>query len=234
VQDPYSFRCAPQVHGAVRDGLEDAARTFTVELNAVTDNPLVFPEQGEVISGGNFHAQPVALAADRIAAVVTNLAAISERRIENLVNPDLSGRPAFLSDHPGLGSGFMIPQVVAAALVSECKAHAFPAAVDSIPTSANVEDHVSMGPLAARKALHVVENAEYVCAIELLTACQALDFESTLRSSPPLAAVHRFVRRRYPHVGEDRSLHREIEQAAVWVRDATLLQVAAQAGVEVR
>ncbi len=233
VQDAYSFRCAPQVHGAARDSLEEARRVFEIEFNAVTDNPLVFPEQGEVISGGNFHAQPVAAAADRIAAVVTDLASISERRIENMVNPDLSGLPAFLTPRPGLCSGFMILQVVAAALVSECKALSHPAAVDSIPTSANKEDHVSMGPIAARKARDIVGCAERVLAIEILSACQALDFEKEQRSSRPLDAVYRWIRRRIPSVDDDRSTSAEIERVTAWVNDGTLLEVAGRQGGKV-
>ena len=226
VQDPYSLRCMPQVHGAVRDALEEVTRTVTIELDAVTDNPLVFADTGDVISGGNFHAAPVAAAADRLAAVLSDLASISERRVENLVNPDLSSLPAFLTARPGTCSGFMIPQVVAAALVSECKALAYPASVDSIPTSANKEDHVSMGPIAARKALQVVTNCERVLAIELMAAVQALDFEERYRSSRRLEAVRRVVRQRVRRVTEDRSTAEDIEVLAQMLRSGEILQVA--------
>ncbi len=230
VQDPYSLRCAPQVHGTVRDSLVEARRVLTAEINAVTDNPLVFVDTREILSGGNFHAQPVAAAADRIAAVVTTLASISERRVENLVNPDLSGLPAFLAPKAGLCSGFMILQVVAASLVSECKSSCFPASVDSIPTSANKEDHVSMGPISARKALTIVDNAEKVVAIELLCAAQGLDLETRFKSSRPVDAVYRRIRGRIPHVSEDRSMSADIERMVDWIQSGELLEVARKAG----
>jgi len=234
VQDPYSMRCAPQVHGACRDALAEARRTLEIEINAATDNPLVFAEQGEILSGGNFHAQPVAASADRIAAAVADLASISERRIEQMVNPDLSGLPAFLTPQPGLCSGFMIAQVAAAALVSESRSLSFPAAVDSIPTSANKEDHVSMGPIAARKALQIVVNAERVVAIEFLAAAQALDFETGLETTRPLAAVRRFIRRTIPRVEADRALSGDVEQTARWVRSGDLVAASVRAGGVVR
>jgi histidine ammonia-lyase len=235
VQDPYSMRCAPQVHGACRDQLEEARRVVEIEINAATDNPLVFAEDGEILSGGNFHAQPVAAAADRIAAAVADLASICERRVENLVNPDLNfGLPAFLTPKPGLCSGLMIAQVVAAALVSECKALAFPASVDSIPTSANKEDHVSMGPIAARKALQVVENAERVVGIELLAAAQALDFETELATTKPLRAAHAALRRRVARLEEDRVLAPDLEAAAELVRAGAFVTAARKAGAKLR
>src|SRR5262249_21240525 len=156
VQDAYSMRCMPQVHGTFRDAVAHVSKVVEIEMNAATDNPLVFAETNEVISGGNFHAQPIALAADLLAAAAADLSSISERRVENLVNPDLSGLPGFLTPQPGLNSGMMLVQVLAAALVSENKAAAYPASVDSIPTSANREDHVSMSTTAARKCRTIV------------------------------------------------------------------------------
>ena len=182
VQDAYSLRCMPQVHGTLRDGLAHVSRVVECEMNSATDNPLVFPDTGEVLSGGNFHAQPIALAADLLTAAVADLSSISERRVENLVNPDLSGLPGFLTPQPGLNSGMMLVQVLAAALVSENKALAFPASVDSIPTSANREDHVSMAPTAARKARLVVTNTARVLACELLAAAQGLEFHRPLKA----------------------------------------------------
>src|SRR5206468_11445080 len=181
VQDAYSLRCMPQVHGTLRDALGHITRVVECEMNAATDNPLVFADTGEVISGGNFHAQPIAHAADLLAAAVTDLASVSERRVENLVNPDLSGLPSFLTPHPGLNSGMMLVQVLAAALVSENKALSFPAGVDSIPTSANREDHVSMSTAAARKCRAVVVNTTRVLACELLCAAQGLEFHLPLK-----------------------------------------------------
>jgi histidine ammonia-lyase len=233
VQDPYSMRCAPQVHGACRDALAETRRVLEIEINAATDNPLVFAEEEEILSGGNFHAQPVAAAADHVAAAVADLASISERRVEQMVNPDLSGLPAFLTPQPGLCSGFMIPQVVAAALVSECKSLSFPASVDSIPTSANKEDHVSMGPIAARKALQVVANAERVVAIELLAAAQALDFEKTHATTKPLRALHRELRELSPPLAADRPLGADIEATAAKLRAGDLLAAARAAGAKV-
>jgi histidine ammonia-lyase len=234
VQDPYSLRCAPQVHGACRDQLAEARRVLEIEINAATDNPLVFAEDGEILSGGNFHAQPIAAAADRIAAAVADLSSICERRVENLVNPDLNfGLPAFLTPKPGLCSGLMIAQVVAAALVSENKSLSFPASVDSIPTSANKEDHVSMGPIAARKALQIVANAERVVGIELVAAAQALDFETKLKTTKALRAVHACVRERVAHLDVDRVLAPDLEAAALLVRSGALVDAAKRAGAEI-
>ncbi len=234
VQDPYSMRCAPQVHGACRDALAEARRVLQIEINSATDNPLVFAEQGEILSGGNFHAQPIAAAADHLAAALADLSSISERRVEQMVNPDLSGLPAFLTPRPGLCSGSMIAQVVAAALVSESKTLSFPASVDSIPTSANKEDHVSMGPIAARKALQVVANAERVVAIELLAAAQALDFETSLETTVALRALHRAVRRTSRRLTDDRPLGGDIEAVARRLRAGELLAAAAAAGARIR
>jgi histidine ammonia-lyase len=216
----------PQVHGAVRDALGPVARAFQVEMNSATDNPMVFADTGEILSGGNFHAQPVAIGADFMAIATAELASISERRCERLVNPSLSGLPAFLAREGGLHSGLMMAQVTAAALASENKALAHPASVDSIPTSAGKEDHVSMGPTAAWKAARVVANTSRVLAIELLAACEALDFRRPLRSSDALEAVHALVRTRVGAHGQDRVLSPEIESLAELVRSGAVGQAA--------
>jgi histidine ammonia-lyase len=213
VQDAYSLRCIPQVHGTVRDALAFVRSTFDIEMNSATDNPLIFEQEGDVISGGNFHGAPVALGCDIAATALVDLAAISERRIERLVNPQLSGLPPFLVEKGGLNSGFMIAQVTAAALVSESKTLAHPASVDSIPTSANKEDHVSMGPTAAWKFARIAENAARVVAIEAVCAAQALDFRRPLRSSETIEAMHAAIRRRVPHWSDDRYLHADLRAA---------------------
>jgi histidine ammonia-lyase len=218
VQDAYALRCAPQVHGAVRDAAAHARRVVETEMNAATDNPMVFagPERGrgELVSGGNFHGAPVALVFDLLTAASADLASISERRTERLVNPSLSGDlPAFLVREGGLHSGLMMIHVTAAALVSECKANAFPASVDSIPTSAGKEDHVSMGPIAARKLARNVEMAETVLAIEFLAAAQALDLRRPLRSSETLEEAHRRLREKVPFWESDRPAAPAIEGA---------------------
>lgn len=223
VQDAYSLRCMPQVHGAARDAMAYVARTLQIEMNAATDNPMVFAETGELLSGGNFHGEPVAIAADFLSIAVAELGAISERRIERLVNPTLSDLPAFLTPQGGIQSGLMIAQVTAAALASENKSLAHPASVDSIPTSANKEDHVSMGPIAARQAAQVVANVRRILAIEILAACQALEFHKPLRSSPALDAAYRRVRSQLPAYDTDRLLSPEIETVAVWVRDGVFV-----------
>jgi histidine ammonia-lyase len=217
VQDAYALRCAPQVHGAVRDAAEHARTVVEVEMNSATDNPMVFvgeDGEGELLSGGNFHAAPVALVFDLLAAAAADLASISERRTERLVNPALSGDlPPFLVTEGGLNSGFMMIHVTAAALVSECKANAFPASVDSIPTSAGKEDHVSMGPIAARKLARNIDNLERVLAIELLAGAQALDLRRPLTTSEPLEEVHRRVRARVAFWERDRYAADDIEAA---------------------
>lgn len=223
VQDAYSMRCAPQVHGAAKDALRFVQEVLLTEASAVTDNPLVFPE-GEVISAGNFHGQPVSQAMDFLAISMSTLANISERRIENLVNPDISGLPAFLASDPGIESGFMIPQVVAAALASENKTLAHPASVDSVPTSANREDHVSMGVTAARHARQVLENSERVLAIELLCACQGLDCGEPLAPGRGVAAAHAAVRAVVPTLRRDRFLAPDIETVTGLLTDGTLLE----------
>ncbi len=235
VQDPYSLRCMPQVHGATRDALRHTTEVVSTECNAATDNPLVFVRkdgQLDVLSGGNFHGQPIALVADYFAIAIAELANISERRIEQLVNPALSsGLPPFLSPESGLNSGFMIAQVTAAALVSENKVLAHPASVDSIPSSANREDHVSMGTISARKARHIVEHVETVLAIELLCASQALDLRAPLKASAPILAVHDAIRRVVPPLGEDRILHNDITAVRELLRAGTIIDAAIRGGV---
>jgi histidine ammonia-lyase len=223
VQDAYSIRCVPQVHGTLRDALTYITAVVEREMNAATDNPLVFPDTGEVLSGGNFHAQPIALASDLLAAAVTDLSSISERRTENLVNPDLSGLPGFLTPHAGLNSGMMIVQVLAAALVSENKALSHPASVDSIPTSANREDHVSMAPAAARKARAIVTNSTRVLAAELLCAAQGLEFRRGFRPGRGAEAAYNHVREHVRPLGRDRTLHRDLEAVERLIRSGSLL-----------
>jgi len=225
VQDAYSMRCMPQVHGTVRDAIDHASRVAECEMNAATDNPLVFPDTNEVISGGNFHAQPIALAADLLTAAMTDLSSISERRVENLVNPDLSGLPGFLTPHPGLNSGMMLVQVLAAALVSESKTLSFPASVDSIPTSANREDHVSMATAAARKCRLVAVNTRRALACELLCAAQGLEFHLPLSAAPPVDAAYGHIREHVRPLGRDRTLHRDLEAVERLIRSGSLLGV---------
>jgi histidine ammonia-lyase len=224
VQDAYSLRCAAQVHGAARDLLDYVERTASVELNAATDNPLVFPQDGTVLSNGNFHGQPLAFALDALAMAVSELASISERRTERLVNPALSdGLPAFLTHDGGLNSGFMIPQYVAASLVSENKSLCHPASVDSIPTSAGQEDHVSMGNASGLKAWQVLANAERVVAIELLAGAQAVEFHAPLEPGVGSRAAHQLVRSTSPRLRDDRPLADEIETLAASIRDGSAL-----------
>lgn len=211
VQDAYSLRCAPQVHGAAREALAWIRHIIQIEINAATDNPMVFAAEGDTVSGGNFHGAPLALAADLLVMAVAQLATISERRSERLVNPALSGLPAFLTRHGGLQSGLMIAQVTSAALTSEIKTLAHPASVDTIPTSANKEDHVSMSMSAALKAERALQLASSVIAIEVLCASQALDLLAPLASSAPVASAHAAVRRIVPTLGDDRSPSPDIE-----------------------
>jgi len=225
VQDAYSLRCAAQVHGASRDLLDYVASTVAVELNAATDNPLVLVDEGILVSNGNFHGQPLAFALDALALAVAELANISERRIERLVNPSLSGGlPAFLTSDGGLNSGFMIPQYVAAALVSENKVLAHPASVDSIPTSAGQEDHVSMGNAAALKSWQVLANAERALAIELLAACQGVEFLAPLEPGVGARGARAFVRTLSARLEDDRSLSGDIETVARAIRDGSLVE----------
>ncbi|HEX2429059.1 MAG TPA: histidine ammonia-lyase [Gaiellaceae bacterium] len=227
VQDAYALRCAPQVHGACRDLLDYVAATIEVELNAATDNPLVLLDEGDIVSAGNFHGQPLAFALDALAMAVAELASISERRVERLVNPALSdGLPPFLVEEGGLNSGFMIPQYVAAALVSENKVLAHPASVDSIPTSAGQEDHVSMGNAAGLKALMVLDNAERALAIELLAGAQAIEFLAPLQPGDGVRAVHDVVRDLSRRLEEDRSLSPDIELVADAIRSGAIVSAA--------
>ena len=220
VQDPYSFRCQPQVMGAALDLLSNAARTLTIEAGAVTDNPLVFPDDDSAISGGNFHAQPVAFAADIIAIALCEVGSLSERRTAVLIDPKMSGLPPFLVDDSGVNSGLMIPQVTAAALVSENKLLAHPASVDSIPTSAGQEDHVSMAPIAARKAGQIARNCAGVIAVELMAAAEGIDYHAPLSTSAKLQPIHAKVRALSPHLTSDR----------YWADEMAALQAAVLAG----
>ena len=217
VQDPYSFRCQPQVMGACLDLIRNCSVTLGIEANAVTDNPLLF-EAGDVLSGGNFHAEPVAFAADTLALAIAEIGSLSERRTAVLVDPKMSGLPAFLVNNSGLNSGFMIAQVTAAALVSENKTLATPASVDSIPTSANQEDHVSMATHAARRLSVMVDNAAAVVGIELLAAAQGIDFHRPSRSSRRLEEVHAGIRRDVPFYAADRYFAPDIDAARSWVK----------------
>ena len=222
IQDAYSMRCAPQVHGAARDAFAHARRTLEIEANAATDNPMVFADTGDIVSGGNFHGAPVALASDVIALGLVQLATISERRSDRLVNPTLSGLAAFLTRDGGLNSGYMLAQVTAAALVSELKTLAHPASADSIPTSANREDHVSMSMAAALKAERALELATRVLAIEILLACQAVDLLAPLETSVALSAVHRCVRSAVPTLAADRPPAPDIEAISKLITHGTL------------
>ena len=223
VQDAYSLRCVPQVHGASRDTLAHVKRVVETEMNSATENPLVFPN-GQVMSGGNFHGQPVALVMDFLAIALAEFASICERRVERMVNPNLSGLPSFLIQEGGVNSGFMIAQYTAAALVSENKVLAHPASVDSIPTSANKEDHVSMGTIAARKARQVLENVKQVAAIELLCAAQALDLFTNLKPGEGSLAAYKVIRRHVKHMERDRELAPDIAAVAGLIDNGELLK----------
>jgi histidine ammonia-lyase len=231
VQDPYCLRCQPQVMGAVLDMLRQAATTLLTEANGVSDNPLIFADTDEALSGGNFHAEPVAFAADMIAMGLCEIGSIAERRIAMLVDPALSGLPAFLTPHPGLNSGFMIPQVTAAALVSENKQRAYPASVDSIPTSANQEDHVSMAAHGARRLMGMADNVAGVLAIEYLAAAQGCDFHAPLKSSKTLEAARALLRSTVPMLDEDRYFYPDIAHAQALVSSGELAALAILPGV---
>jgi histidine ammonia-lyase len=222
VQDPYSFRCQPQVMGACLDLIRNCAATIVIEANAVTDNPLLFVEQGEVLSGGNFHAEPIAFVADTLALAIAEIGSLSERRVAVLVDPKMSGLPAFLVENSGLNSGFMLAQVTAAALVSENKALAAPCSVDSIPTSANQEDHVSMATHAARRLARMLDNAAAVIGIELLAAAQGIDFHRPSRSSVALESAHAAIRAEVSFYAADRYFSPDIERAQRWVQSGRL------------
>lgn len=233
VQDPYCLRCQPQVMGAALDILRQAARTLEIEANGVTDNPLVFAGEDVALSGGNFHAEPVAFAADMIALAICEIGSIAERRIAMLVDPALSGLPAFLTPKPGLNSGFMIPQVTAAALVSENKQRAYPASVDSIPTSANQEDHVSMAAHGSRRLPEMAANLASVIAIEYLAAAQGCDFHAPLASSDALEAVRARLRADVPHLDDDRYMADDMAAALAIVRSGALADLLAEAAIPV-
>jgi len=226
VQDAYSSRCAPQVHGACRDVLSHVRDVLVREANSTTDNPLVFVEDGAILSGGNFHGEPVAMACDYMTIGVAEIASISERRIESLVNPDLSGLQPFLTPLPGVNSGLMMAQVTAAALVSENKTMSHPASVDSLPTSANQEDHVSMGPIAARKARSVVENSERVLAIEFIAAAQAIHLRRPLKSGTAVEAAIEVLRESVPPLAEDRLLANDFQAVGELIESGRMLAAA--------
>jgi histidine ammonia-lyase len=223
VQDPYSLRCVPQIHGAFKEALAHVRAIVEAELSSVTDNPIVFADTGEVVSAGMFHGQPLSIPLDYLGIAAATIGNVSERRIEQLVNPDLSRLPAFLTPHPGINSGLMIAQVAAASLASENKSLAHPASVDTIPTSANQEDHVSMGPIAARKALGIVENVETILALEWMCAAQAREFKKDLRAGKGADAAYRLLREHVKPLKTDRYLHTDIEAASTLVRDGSLV-----------
>lgn len=229
VQDPYSLRCMPQVHGAARDAIAYASTVIETEINSATDNPLIFPDDGSVISCGNFHGEPLAMALDFAGIALAELADISERRIEVMLDPGFSELPPFLTMHGGVDSGFMVSQYTAAALVSENKVLAHPASVDSIPTSANQEDHVSMGVTSGLKAREIQSNVQSVLAIELLCAAEGIDYRRPLRTSVSLEGVHALIRGAVPHLTGDRVLYPDIEAVATMVRDGSIARAAAEA-----
>jgi len=229
VQDAYSIRCTPQIHGASRDAIRYVWDVVSREINAVTDNPIIFPEEDEVISGGNFHGQPIALAMDFLGIALSEYASVSERRLERMVNPALSnGLPAFLTRHGGVHSGFMITQYAPASMVSENKIYAHPASVDSIPSSANQEDHVSMGTTAARKARMILDNSQKVVAIELLAAAQALWLRGEEKMAPATGAVYRYIRRFIRPVDTDVILYRDMAEMDRQVKANAFLAPAEQ------
>ncbi|OUR92917.1 histidine ammonia-lyase [Halobacteriovorax marinus] len=226
VQDPYSLRCVPQVHGACRQTLRHAREVITIELNSVTDNPLIFLEEDEVVSGGNFHGEALALVMDYLAMGVAELCNISERRIEKMMNPSFSDLPAFLTKNSGLNSGLMIAHVTAAALTSENKYLCHPASVDSVPTSTDKEDHVSMGVTSGRKLLEVIDNAKTVLGIELLCNTQALDFQRPLTTSKPLEAVHSLIRKHVPTIEEDRVFYKDMDKIKKLISSNEIVEAA--------
>lgn len=231
VQDPYSLRCAPQVHGAVRHAHQHALDVLLTEANASTDNPLVFSEHNAIMSGGNFHGAPVAYVLDYVGITLADLGNIAERRIEKLVNPHMSGLPPFLTAESGLNSGHMITHVVAAALTNENKVLASPASCDSIPTSAEQEDHVSMGMTSALKLTRIIENLAHILAIELIAACQGVEFHKPVVPSAQLQVAHQFVRKHTPFMTEDRSLSDDIASLAKALLEGELTAAMAASGV---
>jgi histidine ammonia-lyase len=224
IQDAYSLRCTPQVHGAVRDSLAFVRKILEIEINAATDNPLVFADRGKILNGGNFHGEPVAFAMDLLGIVVSELGGISERRIEKLINPALSGLPPFLTREGGLHSGLMMVQVSAASLASENKILAHPASVDSIPTSADKEDHVSMGVTAARKGRDIVRNVEHLLAMELLCATQGLEFLLPLKPGIGIREAYRTIREKVPPITGDRRFSEDIQKIRSLIESGELLR----------
>jgi len=224
IQDAYTLRCSPQVHGTSKDAITYAKRVVETEMNSSTNNPLIFAESEEFLLGGNFHGQPVALAMDFLCIAISELANISERRIERLVNPQISGLPAFLVSDGGLNSGFMIAQYTAASLVSENKVLSHPACVDSIPTSANKEDHVSMGSISARKCREIVKNTEHVIAIELLCSAQAMDLFTNMKPGEGTLIAYKIIRDTIPHLEKDRILSKDIETVVYLMRSEKILE----------
>ena len=234
VQDAYTLRCSPQVHGASKDAIGYCRNVIETEMNSSTNNPLIFPEEQDFLLGGNFHGQPVALAMDFLGMAIAELANISERRIERLVNPMLSGLPAFLVSNGGLNSGFMIAQYTAAALVSENKVLSHPASVDSIPTSANKEDHVSMGTIAARKCREIVKNTECVIAVELLCASQALDLFTDMKAGQGTLAAYNVIRNSIPHLDSDRILSNDINTMVQLIENDEIIKAVEKAIGEIQ
>ncbi|ATH09423.1 histidine ammonia-lyase [Halobacteriovorax marinus] len=228
VQDPYSLRCVPQVHGACRQTLKHAREVISIELNSVTDNPLIFLEEDKVVSGGNFHGEALSLVMDYLSMGVAEICNICERRIEKMMNPSFSDLPAFLTKNSGLNSGLMIAHVTAAALTSENKYLCHPASVDSVPTSTDKEDHVSMGVTAGRKLLEVIDNAKTVLGIELLCNTQALDFQRPLKSSPALEAVHALVRKHVLPIEEDRIFYKDMDNIKKLISSNEIVNAAAE------
>jgi histidine ammonia-lyase len=219
VQDAYSLRCMPQVHGAIRGALQHAREIVEIETGSATDNPLVFVETGDVISGGNFHGAPLALSFDYAAIAMTDLMSITERRIDRLVNPDSNDDlPAFLSAKPGVGSGFMMMQIVAAALLNEAKVLAHPASIDNVPTDGGKEDHVSMGMTAATKLRSIVDSAELITAIELITAAEGLEYRAPMQPGRGVKQAYELVRKHVPRLTTDRAMSGEIELIAKAIR----------------
>ncbi|MGE3973774.1 MAG: histidine ammonia-lyase [Bdellovibrionales bacterium] len=225
VQDAYSLRCMPAVHGAVKDTLKFVLEKLEIEANSSTDNPLVFSESEKIVSCGNFHGMPIAFSLDYLAISLTALSSISERRIEKLINPALSGLPAFLTKNGGLNSGYMIVHVAAASLVSENKVLSHPASVDSIPTSADKEDHVSMGTIAARKLTQILKNTKTVVAMELMAACQGLDFSRPQKSTKMIEAVYALIRKKVPYAENDRNFSLDIKEVLELIENDELYQL---------
>lgn len=225
MQDAYSIRCIPQVHGASRDLLEQVKTMLQIEINSVTDNPIILPDSGEVLCGGNFHGQPMALSMDALKVAIAEMGSISERRLSRMLDAHYSKLPEFLTLHPGVNSGLMITQYTAAALVSENKVLAHPASVDSIPTSANQEDHVSMGTIAARQTQDILNNVQYVIAIEILASVQGIDFLSSHELGKGTKTAHEYIRKYIPHMDEDRILTTEIGMIREMICDNSLLEV---------